>query len=422
MRNRTLHEALLAFAEQAGERLAAETASGAEVPFEVIEEHPTAGRGPALYCYRPLTGAFIDERIGVLTGLETYAPAARALQALDGLEAYLRLRGEPRVPDEPRVRADTALRAFLSAVYDDSSGFSLSRERFDRSHRELEAALYQGRSVVTIVAPMLGIALESAEVALGDGLSLARGDALSDPPADALWGSAPEADRPSVLTVLTIESQRGAGAPVAAARARFRRLLTALRLFEAGGFALGPTAWARTDSGPWRVVALGGSGRPRGVWRLVADQEDELRAFASLMARRAPRGGELAWALTRFELGCERLAPFEALTDHLLALRALLEPEGPSSGRLAQRLAAICALPAGRAALAERVAHAVSLERAVIAGLAPAAPGVDALIDELGGHLRAVLRDALCGHLDSDLRTVADELLEFADEAVPVPA
>jgi hypothetical protein len=116
-------------------------------------------------------------------------------------------------------------------------------------------------------------------------------------------------------------------------------------------------------------------------------------------------------------MGCERLAPFEALTDHLLALRALLEPEGPSSGRLAQRLAVLCAEPADRAALAERTAHAISLERAVIAGLAPAEPGVDALVEQLSEHLRALLRDVLCGHLDADLRGVADGLLAQAAAA-----
>jgi hypothetical protein len=113
-------------------------------------------------------------------------------------------------------------------------------------------------------------------------------------------------------------------------------------------------------------------------------------------------------------MGCERLAPFEALTDYLLALRALLEPEGPSSGRLSGRLAAICARPENRATVAERVAHAISLERAVIGGLAPAQPGVDALVDELAEHLRALLRDVLCGHLDSDVCAVADELLAQA--------
>jgi hypothetical protein len=194
-------------------------------------------------------------------------------------------------------------------------------------------------------------------------------------------------------------------------------VLTSLRLFERGGYALGPVAWTRADAGPWRTVPLGGSGRPRFVTLISPAQEDELRAFCNLVARRTPTGGELAWALSRFEMGCERLAPFEALTDYLLALRAMLEPEGPASGRLAQRLAAICAQPADRAALAERTAHAISLERAVIAGLAPAEPGVDALVDELAEHLRALLRDVLCGHLDVDLRAVADELLAAAAAA-----
>jgi hypothetical protein len=74
----------------------------------------------------------------------------------------------------------------------------------------------------------------------------------------------------------------------------------------------------------------------------------------------------------------------------------------------------ICAVPEERAALAERTAHAISLERAVIAGLAPAETGADALVEELSEHLRALLRDAVCGHLDHDLVKVADSLLADA--------
>jgi hypothetical protein len=191
-------------------------------------------------------------------------------------------------------------------------------------------------------------------------------------------------------------------------------VLTALRLFERGGYALGPLAWTRTDTGSWRPVPFGGSGRPRLLTLIRGDQEDELRAFTNLVTRRRPRSGELAWALARFEMGCERLAPFETLTDHLMALRALLEPEGPQSGRLAQRLAVICGKKEERAALAERTARTISLERAVIAGLAPGQDGGDALVHELSEHLRALLRDALCGHLDHDLVGVADELLAEA--------
>ncbi len=121
------------------------------------------------------------------------------------------------------------------------------------------------------------------------------------------------------------------------------------------------------------MVPTGASGRMGGMRLLTiipAGQEEELRAFWRLVGRRggAAGGGELAWALARFEMGCERAAPLEALTDHLLALRALLEPEGPQSGRLAQRLAVICAQPEERAALARRVARAIDLERAVITG------------------------------------------------------
>src|ERR1019366_1204035 len=122
------------------------------------------------------------------------------------------------------------------------------------------------------------------------------------------------------------------------------------------------------------------------------------------VTRRLPGGGELSWALARFEMGCERLAPFEALTDYLLALRALLEPEGPSSGRLAQRLSVICAGPDQRAVLAERTARAIAFEQAVITGASSGGEtGVDALVEEISEHLRAILRDALCGHLDADL-------------------
>ena len=41
-----------------------------------------------------------------------------------------------------------------------------------------------------------------------------------------------------------------------------------------------------------------------------------------------PKAGELAWALRRFELGCERGSALEGLTDWLLCARALLaEPD-----------------------------------------------------------------------------------------------
>jgi hypothetical protein len=138
---------------------------------------------------------------------------------------------------------------------------------------------------------------------------------------------------------------------------------------------------------------------------LSPEEEDPLRAFCALIARRTPRAGELAWALRRFELGCERSSPWEALSDWLLSARALLGEED----RMCDRLAAICAAPEERDALSRRLRDTVALERAAIAGRLD--PGLEPLVEELGSHLRAVLRDVLCGHLDPALRTLADGLL-----------
>ena len=408
VRNVTLHRLLESFTVDASSRLCAEAAAGAEMPFELAEER--GGRVP-LYCYRPLIGEFIRSRMGSLAAMPSHADAARALSQCDALDVYLSEHGAPAPPD-PRGSASTALAVFLESVFCERSGFGFEPAAFEAAYAELERAVYEGHCTATVIAPLLGVALDSdtIELSLGDGLSLIRGDALAEAPPEAVWG---RGDEPNVLALLAIDQERSERSPVATARARFRHVLSALRLFERGGYALGPVGWARTEAGSWRSVSIGVAGRPRRLTLVPAAQEDELRAFCRLVSRRDPHP-ELAWSLARFEMACERPSPLEALTDYLLALRALLEPEGPASGRLAQRLAVICARPEERSALTERTARAVALEHSVIGGLAPgredpAQP--HALVDELAENLRAILRDALCGHLDADLVSVADDLL-----------
>lgn len=174
MRNGTLHGILEAFTTDAAAQLAAETGRGAEIPFDLIEER--RGRVP-LYCYRPLTGTFIRERLGLLAALPSYAPAIRALSTLEGIENYLRQRGEARIPDDPRERAQRALRAFLDSIFGERSQFEFEAAQFEAAYEELELVLYEGRSVTTVIAPVLGLALDpdSDEVPLGEGLSLVRG-------------------------------------------------------------------------------------------------------------------------------------------------------------------------------------------------------------------------------------------------------
>jgi hypothetical protein len=401
MHNRALHDSLAAFVEEAAWQLAEEVSGGAEVPFELIEQ----GRASApLYCYRPLTGRFIAERVGILARLPSYPAAAHCLAQLPDLPGYLAKRGR-RVPKgDARGHADAALQAFLGAMWADVTDFVFEPERFGAAYRELEESAYAGCTLSVVLTPVDGLVLESDEVPLGEGLALVRAQTLSDAPA----GLAD--DLHATVAVLALED---ANALETAGR-RLRRLQTALRLWDDAEPALGPTAWARTDGSAWMAIALAtGVRRPAGDCLLSAEEEDPLRAFCALVARRTPRAGELAWALRRFELGCERGSAVEALTDWLLCGRALLaDVDSPGYEHLAERLAAICAERETRHRLEQRVREAMSLERAAMAGFVRPTPEVELLVCELGGCLRAVLRDVLCGHLDPALRRLADGLLE----------
>ena len=420
MRNRQLRDALAAFSEEAAWQLASDTADGHELAFEVIESGGRR-RDATLYCYRPLTADFIDRRRSVIAQLPAYLPAVHALAAVGGLDAYLEARIAVGVPRDARERAELALRAFLCRVFEDSTDFVLQNDRFTRAYEELESVVHEGRTETVVVAPLLGLTLQSSEMPMGDGLTLMRADVLEDGPADVLRSRSSD-EEPRTLVVLRWEAAAGDPAPFEHARVRLARLVGALRLYDASNAALGPIAWTRTAGGPWQVVSLadGASGHSSSDCAISTDQEDELRAFCHLVSRRTPRSGELAWALHRFELGCSREDPHDALTDHLLALRALLEPEGVASGHLPGRLAALCAQPADRLALTERLAHITGLERALISGVGlPEADSLAALSDEIAGYLRDILRDILCGHLDPDVRGIADALIagDFSQES-----
>ena len=404
MHNRALHDTLAAFVEEAAWQLAEEVSGGAEVPFELIEQGRTA---TPLYCYRPLTGRFIADRTTALSRLPSYAAAVQALDRLPDLAAYLQARGRRPPAGDARGLADAALQAFLTAVWAEASEFTFEPQRFADAFAELEATAYDGCTLSVVLAPVEGLVLESDEVPLGDGLALVRGVTLGEVPSEL------RGDEHATVAVLALEAAPEDERALEGAGRRLRRLQSALRLWDDAEPSLGATAWARTDGGPWLTVPLAtGVRRVEGACLLSAAEEDPLRAFCSLVARRTPRAGELAWALRRFELGCERPSAVEALTDWLLAASALLaDPAASGYDRMATRLAAICAPEAERAGLQSRLGDCVALERAAVAGLIRPDPDVETLISELGRCLRAALRDVLCGHLDPQLRRVADELL-----------
>ena len=196
--------------------------------------------------------------------------------------------------------------------------------------------------------------------------------------------------------------------PLAEAREGFRRLLHGMRLFKPGGVALAAVAWRRTGDGRWQPFELEATGVARGApWILVEDEEAELSQFLEAVAA-PPRHGPLAWALSRFQMGAGRRLEAEALTDYLLALRALLD-QGDSS--LALRVAVLCAEESERRRVQRRMELAQATERFVIGEGADEDTTDVTLVEEVERHLRALLRDVLCGYLEADLQRVADELL-----------
>ena len=388
MRNRGLHDALRDFALESAALLTDDLRAGVEVEFDVIDE--STGRGPALYHYKPRTEAFVAQRWERLRELPACARAAGELGA--GAALWLRvngLRGE---------QAEPALQGMLERLYEDATSFGFPEERFERVYGDVEATLYRDSVRARVVAPLRGLALESEVVELGGGLRLERGELAAAPP-EAVWAGERGEGEAAVLCVLERDAPLDVGIPAAEAAERFGELVTALRLWGPGFVNLGAPGWMRHDDGRWQPLALG-TGAPAAIGpsHLLAHAEEEaFREFFAALAEAPPAPRRVAWALRRFELGCERARDDEALSDYLLALRALLDGEG-----LALRLAALCAEEGRRKEVQRRVEAAVVLEREVMDG----APGVDLagpLVAEVETHLRALLRDLLCGYLDADL-------------------
>lgn len=492
MRSLQLQQSLAAFLEQAAAELQADVIAGQEVPFE-LETRTARLRGAALYCYRPLTDAFIAERFAALRRLGAYPPALAQLARYDTLERYLLARGleaprgserlargveaprgherlargleappgperlahEVEAPRGHERLADAVLLALLQEVFEEQTAFDPSwlaghPERVERALSRLDGTSLPRAGEVTLVATLHGLAIGTPELQLTHGLAIAQPDALQGAPPQALLadrgshcvprmgyrstiGGSAECNH--LLVVYTTTDAVTSSEGVAEGVEVIRELLRALRLFGDGRIALGPRAWACAGEGDWNTLALGTGGHPHGMLLVAPEQEDELRAFCNLVSRRAPTGTPIAWALRRYELGCDRPDEHEALSDHLLALRALLAGPSPYSspapggadGLLAARLAALCATPERRSECSERALAAIALERECIAGTAPRRAAELAVARELADHLRALLRDVVCGHLQPDLAAIADDILlvsgveESAPEQLALP-
>ena len=430
MRDLVVREALQTMSEDAAERFRELVAQGDEIPYDVRE----AGNGSPLPQYIPLTERFVRDHAPNLAELDSFGAACAAIESADLAGPYLEELGIA-VPADARRRAELGAVVFLCRLWTDSTDFSLDAGRLRAAIAELEAGGEVAEDEIEVVVPLRGLQMPAARLELATA-TIVRADTVDVPAeARASEGLGTAAWEPTFLAATRVSAADPLDAdsdatrtPDAGARAveSFRQLITALRLYKAGGVSLGPYAWTRTGGGRWRRIATG-AGRPRpGGYRLFEEELGELAVLSRALAYRStpyvlpgadgtaePRA--LERSVSRFEAGLERANVLEALNDYLLAMRFVLEGGGPAQLELGMRVAALCAEPERRGETKAVVDRALALERELWSGEPPPASGDDAPPAEIAARVeelaRAILKDAACGHLGPDLRATADEIL-----------
>ncbi len=405
MRDPLLNEALRRLAAEAATRFTTLVASGDQIPFDVAEQ---AGPDDAFFhSYVPLTARYVREREDELRSLPAFEPAREAV-ALAGVAApYLEQLGE-NVPAEPGERAARLLIVFVASLWDGCSELSLDRERLESAIAVLDAEAGDIDEADIVVVPIVGLRMPVGRLQLPHGAQLVRADSF-EAPIEAMRseGMGRAAWEPQFLAI----AEQGEGADSAAAALRqLGELISVMRLFKGGGVGLGPHAFAPTGEGRWRRIATGAPA-PRGDgYRLDEEETAQLVEFAETLEARPDPAGPLAWAVGRFELGCERPSAPEGLSDHLLALRAVLDGQGPVGASLPMRAAALIADGStDRLGARERVEAALELERTQMSGVA--ADGTAELAGWVEECVRRILREAALGELGTDLNEAADETL-----------
>ncbi|HEY5709039.1 MAG TPA: hypothetical protein VIS51_06560 [Solirubrobacterales bacterium] len=404
MRDRMLNDQLTRLASEAAIRLSALVAGGDQIPFDVDAE---SGEDADFFSYRPLTSRYVYERESELRALDAFGPARDSVAAAGIAAAYLEARGEA-VPSEPGERAARMLCVFLASLWDGCTELALDHQRLGNALAVLEAETRGAEEADVLIAPLVGLRMPLPRLALTHGVQIVRADAI-EAPVEAMRseGMGRAAWEPQFLAL----AEQGEGAESAeAAMQQLHELISVMHLFRPGSVGLGPYAFAPTGEDRWARLATGAPATRSGGYELSEEEAVRLAEFAATLEARPDPDGALAWGVARFELGCGRGSALEGLSDHLLALRAVLDGHGPVGASLPMRASALLACEEfDRIEARERIEAALELERSLMNGT-QSLPGL-AMAIWLEEGVRRILRDAALGELGADLGTAADETL-----------
>ncbi len=402
VRDFLLNESLRRLATEAATRYNAMVAEGEQIPFDVATD--TAEDSP-FYSYVPQTGRFVDERVGELHALPSWNAAREAVVEAGVASTYLEGRGE-MVPPEPGARAERMLEVFTVELFKEGTGFALDRGRLESLVATLDAEARSADDADLLLVPIVGLRMSMNKLQLPNGVRIVRADSIAAPvEAMRSEGMGRAAWEPQFLAL----AEQGADGAEAALD-QLRELISVMRMFKVGGIGLGPFAFAPTGEDTWRRITTGAPATRPGGYRLSEEEGTELADFAALLEQRPDPDSALSWAVGRFEMGCERESAMEGLSDHLLALRAVLEGHGPVGASLPLRASALIADENfDRIEARERVEEVLELERALMNGrMLDHAIELATWIED---GARRLLRKAALGELGNDLSTTADETL-----------
>jgi len=412
VRDLHLRHSLTALARDASEVFTDLVEGGQEIPYEIGE----AGDGFAFCHYQPLTARFIRDNAGELRELESFREATETMRRSDVAGAYLEEAGIGP-PVDAIERAGLAVTYFLARLWDGCADFEIDDERFASAVAEIEDCAEPEAGEVEAIVPLIGFQMPATRLDLS-GAAIVRADAV-DVPSEAARGERPggAAWEPTFLISarVALDEDGGLGGAGDRVARTFERVVTTLRLHKPGGVGLGPHGWVRVAGDRWRRIATG-AGKPRpGGYRLTEADLDAVADMSRTIAVHPRRIARLRRALLRFEAGLDRRGAIDALNDHLLALRFLLEGEGPAGVGLPMRVAALAEDEAGgRGDVKATVEQAISLERELWSGepvRAEGAPGPSEIAARIEDLLRIVLRRGVAGEIGTDFRAAADEAL-----------
>ena len=332
-----LHLALRSFALGAFAYLLRELDEGAELPVAFVE-HEHRG-GPALYEYRPLVRAFVEERAARLRTRDDAVLAIEELQREPAAGIFARAHAGPR-PSEDEALFRTVLLGLLVSTAEACGGFDWDDDAFDRAYVELERSLFGERRTYTAVAPLVGLSV-ATQFELAPGLrvrTVADGElARHWPEAGSLvpkdFGR--EIDRFCVLELRTAltgeEDPPDAPAEIADA-------VSAIRLATAAPLSAGPVLFETLDGRPFgiRPVLPIAATQPPGEPTRLDSFRGALAGELLVRLGLADADSVLAEALDRWELSLFQHEPFRS-EQLRAALVALLGETWPCARRCCSR-------------------------------------------------------------------------------------